>query len=60
MIIQGEFKILTGDRETVQKTLNQWRRQFHLMIYGFNADSEYTVLVSRVPLLPDVLEDDKR
>lgn len=33
----GEIKILTGEDEVVQKTLNQWRHQFNLNIIHVQA-----------------------
>lgn len=46
----GEIKILTGEDETVQKTLNQWRHQFNLNIIhvqSFGNNTTY-VMVERI------------
>jgi len=47
-MMQGEFRILTGNKADVQKTLNQWRHRYWLNFHGFFVDSlEYVILVER-------------
>lgn len=43
-----EWKILYGDKADVQKTLNQWRHQYHIHIHGYAVDNkEVSVLLTR-------------